>query len=246
MEKHQLTKKERRELKREEKILRKEKEKRKQTFSKITFWLLGIIIVIGIIIIVLNFNPQTSDDNVPSLSTILSLTDSDWIKGDEESNITLIEYSDFQCPACASYYPIVKQLLQDFGDSMNFAYRHFPLRQIHFNAENASRTAEAAGLQNKFWEMHDLLFENQDQWSNQKNVKKTFIGYAQILNLNIEQFENDLESKEIKEKVDNDYQNGVRLGIRSVPSFFLEGKKLATPRSYEQFKIIIQEAVSNN
>ncbi len=155
----------------------------------------------------------------------------------------LIEYSDFQCPACGVYYPIIKALQQEFGESIVFVYRHFPLRQIHANADLAARSAEAAGKQGKFWEMHDMIFENQKDWASQSNAKKSMIEYAQSLNLDAERFKTDLDSKEVKEKVNNDYLSGIQAKVNAVPTFFLNGTKLQNPESYEEFKKLLEEAI---
>ncbi|OGI72699.1 hypothetical protein A3J61_00135 [Candidatus Nomurabacteria bacterium RIFCSPHIGHO2_02_FULL_38_15] len=168
----------------------------------------------------------------------------DWVRGDANAKVTLVEYSDFQCPACAAYYPLVKKLEEKFGSQMSFTYRHFPLSQIHKNAELAAMAAEAAGLQGKFWEMHDMLFENQTAWSNNYNAKKVFIGYAEKLVLNTDQFENDLDRKDLRDKIAANYKEGVSIGINGTPSFFVNGVKITNPKSYEEFEKIISEKLA--
>lgn len=172
-----------------------------------------------------------------------ALASDDWMRGNENAKAVLIEYSDFQCPACGSYYPLVRALHDEFGDSLLVVYRHFPLSQIHANAELAARAAEAAGTQGKFWEMHDLLFERQKEWSSDRNASGTFAAYAGTLGLDTGRFINDFNSQEIKERVRRDYQNGFRAGIAGTPTFFLNGKKIQNPRSYEEFKKIISESL---
>ena len=156
--------------------------------------------------------------------------------------MTLLEYSDFQCPACGVYFPIVKQLLEDHPDDVRFVYRHFPLRSIHAKAQLAGQASEAAGLQDKFWEMHDILFERQSVWVNGDH-EELFVSYAQELGLNVEQFKNDLESPDTKNKVDGDYLSAVGAKLNSTPSFFVNGRKITNPRTYEEFKILINEAL---
>jgi protein-disulfide isomerase len=165
------------------------------------------------------------------------------IKGNKEAVVKLVEYSDIQCPACGMYYPVVKQIVKDFGDNISFEYRHFPLRSIHQNAQKAALAAEAAGLQGKFWEMHDILFENQKDWSN-KTGKNIFSVYAEELGLDIPKFESDMAfNKDIKNKVENDYQSGLDLKVNATPTFFLNDAKMENPRSYEEFKSIIQQFI---
>lgn len=166
----------------------------------------------------------------------------DWKRGNDSAKAVLIEYSDFQCPACGSYYPLVKALHEEFGDSLLVVYRHFPLSQIHANAEPAGRAAEAAGKQGKFWEMHDLLFERQKEWSVDRNASGTFAAYAGALGLDTSRFINDFNSQEVKAEVAADYESGFRAGIAGTPTFFLNGKKIQNPRSYEEFKKVISES----
>jgi protein-disulfide isomerase len=166
------------------------------------------------------------------------------IKGNQSAPVTLVEYSDFQCPACGAFYPVVKRLLEEYGDKIKFIYRHFPLRQIHANADLAARAAEAAGQQGKFWEMHDLIFENQKNWSGAKNAETLFTEYAGYLNLNVEQFKTDLQAEGIVQKVKKDYESGIASGVNATPTFFLNGKKIENLRSYEELRNIVIQAVA--
>ena len=165
------------------------------------------------------------------------------IKGNKDAAITLVEYSDLQCPACGVYYPLVKQLMKDFGDKISFEYRHFPLRTTHQNAELASLATEAAGLQGKFWEMHDVLFEKQKEWAG-KSGEDIFDGYAKDMGLNVLKFKSDLSfNKDLKDKVESDYQNGLKQGVNSTPSFFLNGARMENPRSYGEFRNVVQQFI---
>jgi len=209
--------------------------------NKDIIFALGFIgLVIAGLIILVRFGGNNSSE-AASLSNVAPIAK--WTKGNSDSKVILVEYSDFQCPACGAYYPLVKQLTEEFGDRIKFTYRHFPLSQIHKNAAPAARAAEASGKQGKFWEMHDLLFENQSRWSESSDVHAVFESYAQRLDLNIDQFKSDMKSKEIMEKVESDYQSGVASRVNGTPTFFLNGKKFDNPRSYEQFKTIITEAL---
>lgn len=164
----------------------------------------------------------------------------DHIKGAEDSVVTLIEYSDFQCPACKSYEPVVQQLTEYYGDTITFVYRHFPLRSIHRNAQLAGQASEAAGLQGKFWEMHDVLFAEQSRWANSANPQGMFEDYAEQLGLDVEQFKTDIESDDVIGKVNKDYRTGNQAGISGTPSFVLNGERITSnPRSLEEFRAII-------
>lgn len=188
----------------------------------------------------------STTDNSQNQTAIEGPTENDWIRGNKESNVSLIEYSDFQCPACGAYYPMVKQMKKEFGEKIAFVYRNFPLRQIHPNAQIAAQSAESAGNQGKFWEMHDVLFEKQKDWSLQDKdrVKETLAQYAQSLELDLDQFKTDLESKETKQKVDDDYASGNRYDVTATPTFFVNGKKIESPKSPSDFKKVLEDALS--
>jgi len=208
------------------------------------FWGISALVLGGMVFGMVKIASRNSPDNKQPLSLASAVIGSDWIKGNKEAKIVITEYSDFQCPACASYYGVVKQIHKDFGDNLAIVYRHFPLRQIHANAEIAALSAEAAGKQGKFWEMHDMIFENQKKWEGEKNAGEIFIKYGEDLGLNIEKFKQDLDSKEVKDKVEADYQSGIKAGVNHTPTFFLNGAEIQNPRSYEEFKNIINEAES--
>ena len=170
-----------------------------------------------------------------------------WIKGSKSAQIILVEYSDFQCPACAGYSRITKRLTEELGNDFQLNFRHYPLKK-HTNAELAAKSAEAAGRQGKFWEMHDLLFERQKEWTkkNNEDTEKLFVQYAVSLNLNMEQFQSDLHSQAITNKVHNDARNGRRSGVKGTPTFFLNGQKITdNPRNYETFRDLILKTKSN-
>lgn len=157
--------------------------------------------------------------------------------------VTLVEFSDYQCPACGAYFPLVKQLTTEFSDSMAFVYRHFPLSQ-HKNAPLAAYAAEASGKQGKYWEMHDKLFQNQKDWSESQTARDIFVGYAKDLKLDTGQFSKDLDNNDIKNKINRDINDGTALGINSTPSFFLDGEKITNPGSFAEFESLIKAAIA--
>lgn len=170
----------------------------------------------------------------------------DNVKGNKVSKTVLIEYSDFQCPACRSYYLITKQLMVEFGDKIAFVYRHFPLTNIHPNAELAARAAEAAGKQNEFWGMHDLLFEKQSEWSNSSNPEPLFEKYAALLGISVEQFKTDFNSVEVKNFVKAERAYAIKSGLNATPTFFLNGEKIENPKTVDEFRALIRKALANN
>lgn len=158
------------------------------------------------------------------------------------ASVTLVEFADFQCPACGAYHPIVKQLLSEFKGKINFVHRDFPL-PMHKNAFVAAQSAGAAGKQGKFWEMHDKLFETQNEWS-EANAKEKFMEYAKTIKMDADKFKKDLESEEIKNKIEQDIKDGYSLGVNSTPTFFVNQEKLLkNPSTYEDFKTIIKAAI---
>lgn len=156
--------------------------------------------------------------------------------------VSLIEYGDFQCPACKSYHPVVKDFLNANQDKVTFAYRHFPLKTIHQNAEAASWASEAAGKQGKFWEMHDRLFDGQESWSQDRNAQLVFETYAADLGLNVEQFKQDMSSNDVRSKVFDDSVSGEVAGVRGTPTFFLNGMRMESA-SYDDFRNQILAAI---
>lgn len=158
---------------------------------------------------------------------VAALRQDDHVRGSATAGAVLVEYSDFQCPACATFYPVVKALEAELGTSTAIVYRHFPLSQ-HKNAALAAAAAEAAGLQGKFWEMHDQLFETQEEWSplGGDAAEAYFVKLAEGIDLETGRFSEDMESDAVKERVDRDLREGTVAGVSATPTFYLNGKKL--------------------
>lgn len=159
----------------------------------------------------------------------------------EKKNI-LVEYSDYQCPGCKNIHNILAQFSAsgspdlDITKKITLVFRHYPLSQIHPSSIIAAYAVEAADKQGKFNEMSDLLFSEQEKWGKSGNVKEYFNNLAKNLVLNITQFDKDMDSKEVKEKVDADIASGDKAGIEETPTFFLNGKKLDRITSIDDFK----------
>lgn len=164
--------------------------------------------------------------------------------GQGKSGVTLVEYGDFQCPFCAQYYPVLKQVKQQFDEQIYFQFRNYPLQNIHQNAFAAARAAEAAALQGKFWEMHDKLYENQPAWSESKEPSTFFTQYAQQIGLNADQFKKDYASTAVNNTVNADLAAGRELKVDSTPTFFLDGKKIEVTANVSSFEKQIKEAIA--
>jgi protein-disulfide isomerase len=147
------------------------------------------------------------------------------IRGKPNAPVTLEEFGDFQCPPCGKLADPIKQLEKDYDPHLCVIFHHFPL-PTHQHAREAALAAEAAGLQNRFWEMHDLLYREQSIWSKAADVHELFNAYAGILGLNIDRFKKDLESPQVNERVTSDQKHGAALGVQNTPTIFLNNHAL--------------------
>lgn len=160
----------------------------------------------------------------------------DNITGNTSGKTVLVEYGDYQCSHCGIAYPFLKRLLNEFED-LKFVFRNFPLRESHPQAMVAAQGAEAAALQNKFWEMHDAIYENQDQLSDD-----LVVSIAERLDLNIDQFIRQMNSDRVINKIESDVESGLRSGVNGTPTFFLNGRRVD---SYNETYQSLAEAVKN-
>lgn len=204
--------------------------------------LIGKVIVIITVLVVAGaifWGIRTQDSGSKNVN--VEVTDEDTYLGNKDAKVTLVEYSDFQCPACKAFEDIVKQLRESYSaEDLKIVYRHFPLRSIHPNADLAAQAAEAAGEEGKFWEMKDLLFKNQAEWSQEKDPRGLFGAYAKEVGLDVSEFDEDLlPEDDSKERVEKDYQSGVALGVNSTPTFILNGVVLKNPQNLDEFKKLI-------
>lgn len=151
--------------------------------------------------------------------------------GSAQATVKVVEFSDFQCPACKAVQPLAKSVIEKFGDRIQFVYRHYPLLNIHPNAQMAAQAAEAASVDGKFWPMHDLLFENQDEWKSLsgQELKDKFADYAYQLQIDKTEFLKRIESEDIKQKVTYDLSEANKLKIQGTPTFFVNGIQTTAP-----------------
>ncbi len=150
------------------------------------------------------------------------------VRGAADAPVTLEEFGDFQCPPCGALSEPLNQLEGDYGTKMRFVFRQFPLAN-HANAKPAAYAAEAAGLQGRFWQMHDLLYREQANWSKTTNPAELFLSYARIVGLNTAKFQKDINSEEVKERVAADQKRAVELGVHLTPTIFVNGKSIVGP-----------------
>jgi protein-disulfide isomerase len=165
----------------------------------------------------------------------------DHIQGDESAVCTVVEYGDYECPHCGAVYPIGKRLQKHFGKRLRFVYRNFPLSQIHSHAESAAETAEFAGSKGKFWEMHDLLFENQEQLGS-----GLYAELCKTLGLAASELQEALATRKYQAHVRSDFTGGVRSGVNGTPTFFIDGERYDDSFDYPTLMGAINAAISES
>ena len=213
-------------------------------------FLLVMAVFVAIFIGLLFINKK--DAGAPSGDSGGQVTNHIYSQG--SSGVTVLEYGDFECTACFSYYPVFKQLKEKYKDQVTFQYRHFPIISSHPKAMAAHRAAEAAGRQGKFWEMHDLLYEHAYQmgsdgrpipidWVASTNPNTFFESYAGQLGLNVEQFKSDSNSSAVSASIQADMEAGEEAGATGTPTFLIDNKRIDTPNSLEAFEKLIEESI---
>lgn len=154
------------------------------------------------------------------MSLKIPVSTTDHAQGNLNADLVIVEYGDYQCPYCGAAYPVLKKLLKKFSGEVKFVFRNFPLSEMHEYALPAAIAAEAAFLQDKFWEMHDAIYENQRKLDDQYLFK-----IAEKIGLDMEKFKSDIQKEELVNKIDADFQGGVISGVNGTPSFYVNGKK---------------------
>ena len=204
--------------------------------GKVAWIIFGSVIVVvfgGLIIYSRSANPPIDVSNVDT-NTVIAASEqngniADHTFGNTDSKVTLIEYGDFQCPSCGGAHPQIKSITEDYKDKVAFIYRNFPLTSLHPNAKAAASAVEAAGLQGKYWDMHNLIFESQSEWGTLSGTARTdqFVSYASQLGLDQAKFTTDLAASGVTKKINFDLALGKKLGVNATPTFYLNGEKLS-------------------
>lgn len=198
-------------------------------FSAIVVLVLGGLVVYSRIT-----NPAPDISNVDP-SVILEASDAsgniaDHVKGSKDAKVVIVEYGDFQCPSCGRAYPQMALITEKYGDKIAFVFRNFPLTTIHPNARAAAATAEAAGLQGKFWQMYDVLFSNQSSWSSLGTDTRTstFASYASNIGLDMDEYNAAITSgaSHVNKKISFDMELGKKLNVSGTPTFYINGSKV--------------------
>lgn len=211
-----------------------------------SFWSVVIIVLIVLVLGVVLLAKSPNNNKTIPVGDIMKIQADDHIKGPRDAEVVIIEYSDFQCPYCKIYSFHGPRLVDEFDGKVAVVFRHFPLESIHPNAKLAAQASEAADLQGKFWEMHDLIFERQEEWSESSDALGLFKGYAQDLGLDIDKFTVDIYSSAVKDRVSRDTNSAFEMNLDSTPTFFVNGVKINTPNSYDKFRQLIESNLSEN
>ena len=196
----------------------------------IIFSTVTVAILVGLVIFSKGTNLDVSKVNINNVQTANSQNGkiADHVFGKVGSKVTLIEYGDFQCPPCAAVYPRIKAISEQYSNQLQFVFRNFPISTIHANARASAAAAEAAGLQGKYWEMHNKIYEGQSDWSELNETDRTdyYVKLAKSLSLDITKFKSDMASTEVGAKIDYDLAIGKKADVQGTPTFYMNGKLL--------------------
>ncbi len=208
--------------------------------------LLGIaILVIGggaLLFILAPTQTQAPGSPIDSSSLI---RDNSHVVGPADAKVTIVEFGDFQCPGCAAVDPVVRRIIDEYAktNKIRYAFRNFPLTS-HPNAQSAAEAAEAAGSQGKYWEMHYKIYEGQKDWVTLTDATAVFQQYAKDLGLDMNKFNSEYERKFYSEIINADYDDGLKAGVNSTPTFFINGEKKSQVYTYDEFKKVIEELLA--
>jgi len=207
--------------------------------------IITLVIVIGAAFLFGGTSSSSSSaQNAQPIKNTNALVHKDSHEINAHSKVTLVEFGDFQCPACGAEYPTVTQLLQTYNGKINFVFRNFPLPQ-HQNAQAAAEAAEAAGAQGKFFDMYNMLYTNQNTWGETTNASSYFTQYAKALHLDMNKFASDTKSNKYASKIQADINDGYAVNVNATPTFFLNGVPIQGGLPYTDFKSRIDQALQN-
>lgn len=205
---------------------------------------LGAIAVIGIFVfLIAAYYATNKPKEVKTFEALKKVEVTDNTTWSKSKKHVLIEYGDMQCPACKAFHDSLKEIEKDKNvtNNITLVYRHFPLVNVHQFAMEAAIAVEAAGQQGKFFEMSDLMYDNQEEWSKQKTVSETFRKYAEQLKLDMEKYDAAIKSDKTRAAVIDDQTSGNKYEVNSTPTFFLDGEKLDVA-TFDEFKNKLVEA----
>lgn len=208
------------------------------------FWIILAVVVLGLGALFV-FTGNNSGSDVNFTGDAKKNQSDDHLRNGTDKKVTVIEYGDFQCPSCGSYYPILKELESQYKEQVSFGFRHYPIIGIHPNAFAAARAAEAASNQGKFFEMHDILYESQNAWGKVTTNQQTlFEGYAKDLGLDMTKFKADYVSEATANRINRDVSSAKQFSITGTPTFVINGVKIENPADKPAFEKVLNEAIT--
>ncbi len=231
--------------KRDEQKKRKEDMQRSAEQRVQTQKLMGKIGLFGVLPILTLVVLYTLFSQGPTYSTV-EIAPNDHVRGESTTPVTIVVYADFQCPACATEHQDMTRIWPQLRDRAHLVFRHYPITTSHPHSWTASLYAEAAGKQDRFWEMHDYLFATQSLWSTLPRIEDEFDSYALELNLDLEQLHADMAADATVAKVRNDQRGGNSSGVRSTPAVFINGRMLARPTDARILEVVAEEFAKLN
>jgi protein-disulfide isomerase len=187
------------------------------------FIVVGLVAAVTLITATVFFRAQKRSQQIALAAGILPPAARGHSFGPEDASVTLEEFGDFQCPPCAKVSGALDELEKEFRPNLKIVFRNFPL-PVHMHAQQAALAAEAAGLQGKFWEMHHLLYGQQAEWSVAPEVETLFNTYATLAGLDLARFKSNMQSEEIRERIESDRKRGSSVGVEQTPTIFVNGQ----------------------
>jgi protein-disulfide isomerase len=228
--------------------------------NKATIWfIVGFIVLVTVVVIIAGAyssgSSSNSANNTVVATTVPAITAADWSEGNPNAAVSLIEYGDFECPACSEYAPVVQQLVQNYSSTVHFVFRNFPLYTIHPFGEISAQATEAAGLEGgaaKYWAMNDMLYAKQGEWSTNSSLSPSQVlsqyidGYAKSIGLDVNAFNNDINATSVAQKIQADVAGGTAAQVDHTPTFFVNLKQIQNPTSAADFQKVIDAALSSS
>jgi protein-disulfide isomerase len=201
-----------------------------------------IILAVGVAAGAAVFLSRGSDQPVenPSTPSRAEIKPGGHSRGPQNAPVTLVEFGDYECPVCGTWYPFVNELLTRYPDKLRLEFHHYPLVSVHPNAMAGAMAAEAAGEQGKYWEMHDALFEHQREWGESPNPKPYFMNFASHIGLDLNRFEQSLSSPGLQSRILTDVSQAQDLHIEGTPTFFLNGQLIQPKLNMEELVQLVE------
>lgn len=209
-------------------------------------WALVGLLILSFVVIGVSSKKGTGETSAEVITLAqFPITSFDSFLGNKDAKVVIVEYGDFQCPACKTYASLLKQTVEAYKGEVALVFRHYPLIEIHNRAIISAKAAEAAGMQGKFFEMANSLYEHQEEWVKSDNPEKLFSLYASVLKLDIKKFESDMKLKVVEEKIAGHRLQAKKLNLSGTPSLFVNGKIIPLPQSGAEFQQVIEAELKN-